>query len=232
MGTLIYSIDSGENWISFLGDVSVNTCRDDVTGFWVKVSATSQSSQGDLELSNNFFCPVGVGGRIEVNTTSPCIDLVLTSCRSYDLEVAAQVDENVTARAAGFSRMTTPASDATALINSELYGENWISFNWTSSAQGYCQLAVTGYRLNLTDNASGMSQIRRYPRNCSIDSENYPFVGFNSSLPCANVTVEPCSSYSIAVAPEFTINSDLFVGTENYTFIGTKSGNNRHFKLL
>lgn len=216
--TIIDSTLSGKDWISFQWQVDVATCRKKIDGVRVTI--------GPIGSRDIFHCNASSedGALISLNTTDSCFNLTLISCLKYDIQVEAMILGGFIAGPGNASRMTTPGDDSTALISMEQYGYDWIYFHLESSAEGLCQRYLSRYILNVTDTESRTSQIRKISPNCSTSDDSYPFVLFNSTLPCANLKIFPCSNYSVAVIPEFDLDSVPFLGVQSYSAIGTQSG--------
>ncbi len=234
VSTVIHSASSGNDWIGIQWQVSVDTCKDDITGFWMVLKDSQHPNNEEAVFNCSESIDPGNTSLVNIDTKWPCIDVSLIPCHDYVIDIMAIVDiKSYEASPDQISYTTIPDDElSTAIINEERYGEDWISFKWTSSSK-VCQRSVSGYRLNVTDTVARINQIGEYPVNCSASTTNYSFVTFNSSLSCASdITINPCTSYQVSVVPVFTINSEPFYGIDNSTTIGTKSGKKGEIRNL
>lgn len=169
-------------------------------------------------------------GQFYFNTSDSCFNETLYPCSDYELQVSLDSNGTKFGKPRNISAFTTPGDDASAKIISNQYGVDWISFSWRSTVEK-CQKFVIGYRLNISDVFNGTSQHRNLSITCSAN-QSIAAVVFNSSLPCADLNILPCSKYLITVTPEFNITGvgcitgvDCMIGNASSALeIGSKSG--------
>lgn len=217
---LVENIRAGKEWISFTWQVSEEKCRKNVSGIWITLNP-SLSGTNQVER----FCSADPieNDQILFNTSLPCFGEFLYPCGDYKLKIIFDSSGNKFGQSTEFDTMTTPGSDATALVDSSQSGVDWMSFNWRSSVNE-CQKFISGYLLNVTSLLDDTIQFRNLSSNCSMKTP-ISQIYFNSSLPCAgNLEILPCSSYSLSITPEYIIENTKITGVSNSMEIGTKSG--------
>lgn len=224
---LIENTTSGKDWISFTWKVPEERCRKYVSGIWVTINPWSGTSAHEMER----FCPGAPIGNefIAFNTSSPSFDEILYPCSDYTLEITLGSEKNKIGYSSQIDTMTTPGYDATAQVieNSYQFGINWISFTWSSSVRE-CQKFLTGYWINVTNVlVEEKFQLQYLNLNCSMKKPIFEII-FNSSLPCAQLEMLPCSGYSISITPEFLIDNSLVTGVSSDLLVGTESGETIH----
>lgn len=208
----IVNVRTGKNWISFEWQIMEQSCRNLTTGIWVTVNSYPPTfCPGDA--ANNTF--------VTFNTSSSCFGEILLPCNEYLFDIAVEYNGMKMENTTFIKDMTVPGNDISAKSLSHDYGADWLSVEWASSIPE-CQKFIFEYDVSLT-NSFGSPTRKTLTRSCSL--KGIEKLVFNSSLPCAQLTVYPCSNYSISLTPKFKVKNYTYFGNPlTIRKIDTKSG--------
>jgi len=161
LSLLVNSTDSGKTWISIRWRIVQDSCNTAVTGYQIDIIPSPLSNQSDFpkKIFACFDTTRDEEGFITTNTTGPCFpDLPpLYPCLGYDFHLSPEIAGHLVGDPTFIFAMTTPGSDAYAVISRQQSGVDWVSFQWTAS-EPRCWSAVSQYQIIFTDTVSGLEQ--------------------------------------------------------------------------
>ena len=107
-------------------------------------------------------------------------------------------------------------SQSLMTVTTEEFNNKSITFSWAID-NTRCMEYVDEFTLKVVDVTVGRNQSVNVPSNCFNISSGK--VSFDTSHPCSNVTVNPCSDYFIEITPTLFNNAYSLTGNNANTSI-------------